>query len=214
MDKNNQKKEKKKSKIEQHIRLLNQYHDVDFENNIVTVHAHFDSVEDLFYNSRVVKNGKKPLISDDVSNRFESILNRIPKHYKLNLEIDIDDYKDYSAEKLREIVYENLVMKKDFYRIKIHKNYHQAIILGAIGILFLIINILCQSFKLFGQLDGLVNLIVTEFIDIAAWVFIWEAVTISLLETAEHRNYLRSLNKSINDITFISGKASSNEIEK
>lgn len=203
MEKEKDEKVIKKSKLRQHIELMEQYFDVDNENKIVTVHVHFDSVEQLFNNYRVVKSGKKPLISNEVSEKLEQILERIPKRYKLNLEISIDDYNQFSKEQLKQIVYENLLMKKFSYRIKIQKNYHQAFILGGIGVLFLVLNIVGQFLHWFGPIDGIFNLIMSKFIDIAAWVFIWEAVTISLLESTEHRGLLKALDKKINDIIFI-----------
>lgn len=176
-------------------RLLDYIYDVDKENRIVTARIHFASIDDIIDSSYK----KNLMLNDALWQKMEQVLKSVPFSYKVNFEFEIDDMKDYSLDVLMSALEKNIDMKYLGFAISTRRKRRAALSLTAIGILLLLGNIILQVLQPF---NGVVENILVEIIDIAAWVFVWEAVTIYYIDGYEMRRGLKNIRKRILDISF------------
>lgn len=176
-------------------RLLDYIYDVDKENRIVTARIHFASIDDIIDPSYK----KNLMLNDALWQKMEQVLKSVPFSYKVNFEFEIDDMKDYSLDVLMSALEKNIDMKYLGFAISTRRKRRAALSLTAIGILLLLGNIILQVLQPF---NGVVENILVEIIDIAAWVFVWEAVTIYYIDGYEMRRGLKNIRKRILDISF------------
>ncbi len=176
-------------------RLLDYIYDVDKENRIVTAKIHFASIDDIIDPSYK----KNLMLNDALWQKMEQVLKSVPFSYKVNFEFEIDDMKDYSLDVLMAALEKNIDMKYLGFAISTRRKRRAALSLTAIGILLLLGNIILQVLQPF---NGVVENILVEIIDIAAWVFVWEAVTIYYIDGYEMRRGLKNIRKRILDISF------------
>ena len=88
---------------------------------------------------------------------------------------------------------------------KLHKTAKNKRLLSGVllsfGVLTLLILILLRNFVL--KDDTIATDIVGEVLDIASWVFIWEAVTVYFLDKTENKFRAKRITKRIKNINFI-----------
>jgi hypothetical protein len=61
--------------------------------------------------------------------------------------------------------------------------------------------------RLWSGISDLNREIISEVIDIAAWVFVWEAVSVYFLEGGELRSRLRTIHRRINEVSIVTATA-------
>lgn len=176
-------------------RLLDYIYDVDKENRIVTARIYFASIDDIIDSSYK----KNLMLNSALWDKMEQVLKSVPFSYKVNFEFEIDDMKGCSPDVLMAALEKNIDMKYLSFAISTRRKRRVALSLTAIGVLLLLINIILQVLQPF---NGVVENILVEIIDIAAWVFVWEAVTIYYIDGYEIRRGLKNIRKRILDISF------------
>ena len=75
------------------IDLLNKYYEIDNENRVVTMPLHYEKASDLINNKIISKDNY--LFDYEELTAINDMIRRIPVMYKVNIDIQIDDYEDY-----------------------------------------------------------------------------------------------------------------------
>lgn len=186
--------------------LLEYIYDVDKEKKIIHAKIHIDCIDDIVDSSF----RKNLMLNNTLWDKMEQVLRSVPFSYKVNFEFEIDDMKDCSPEILMKALERNIDMKYLGFAISTRRKRRVALSLTAIGVLLLLVNILLQLLKPF---NGVVENILVEVIDIAAWVFVWEAVTIYYIDGYEMRKGLKNIKKRILDISFKNSRTEDKTME-
>ena len=175
------KKQKQLSpKIQRQLEILSKYYDIDFENRLINLELVYDKVSEMMDDNIVAT--KKMVFKNEILQRVSEILDTFPLEFKVNLCFKIDDYEGYEPEDVADSFKDCLEMFH--YSIHREKSYRllEAVILAlvSVGILFL------RKFALDNGVIGNDNL-TSEMLDITAWVFLWQAVTVLFLTPNEYR---------------------------
>ena len=119
---------------------------------------------------------------------------------KVNFEINLHlkDLDGYSPEKVADILNRNFSLLPYRDAIRNTKKIKLSITMLIVGIVFFVIEMLCKSFN-WGD-------IAIEILDIAAWVFIWEAVTLFFLDYLGDKKEKRNFHKRLKKIYIIPEK--------
>jgi len=181
--------------------LLNQYYDLDNENQIATINLYYDKVSDVFIKN--YNQNKKPTINEEVFENIKKSAEKIPLVYTLKIRFIFNNLEDFFLDELKEDFYSYLAIN-DYYANKLisHKSKLSLAIL-LIGVLFLVLNALLKGFDLIINFSKAWQEIISEILDITAWVFVWEAVTIFYFERNGIKAKLASLRLRVHDIEFI-----------
>ena len=181
--------------------LLNQYYDLDNENQIATINLYYDKVSDVFIKN--YNQNKKTTINEEVFENIKKSAEKIPLVYTLKIRFIFNNLEDFFLDELKEDFYSYLAIN-DYYANKLifHKSKLSLAIL-LIGVLFLVLNALLKGFDLIINFSKAWQEIISEILDITAWVFVWEAVTIFYFERNGIKAKLASLRLRVHDIEFI-----------
>ncbi len=204
-DKETKKKEKKRIKVgHRYIRkevhdILQRYFDLDDENGIATINVHYETLSDIFIIPE--DESKSLIIKKDVLDKFDEQIKMLPNAYKVKFVIKIDDYEDYDPDEIKEVMYDNVRLTGYNVGRDLRNKTLVSLALLLVGIVFLVINIWYSSAT--DNDEGLVYLIFSEIFDVAAWVFIWEAVTKFFIERSEVRNGARLTGQRLSGIEFV-----------
>jgi hypothetical protein len=186
-----------------HSELLNKYFTLDEEKRLATVKLRYDHFTDMLAPN--IGEGKNRFFLKSVTDEMTEVLNLIPIDYQVNLIFEVKDYGPYSEEEAMGIAEDNLNFNYYQGKLQMKKKTRTALILFVIGILFLVFNILAVSMKWgHGALDTDSKGIISEVLDIAAWVFIWESVSIYFFDRSEIRLRQSNFRYRIKDIQFTS----------
>lgn len=120
------------------------------------------------------------IISDEVANFIENSTHIFRPDKEVILKIKSNCIDNNEKELYKKAIKEYYTQKYVSNKIELKKNYFIATILTIIGIVILIFALFLEYMK-----DSLVW---SEVIDIAAWVFLWEAVDIFFLQTRKLKN--------------------------
>ena len=160
--------------------LLSNYYDTDFKNKRAKITLVYNSIDDFLDTSI---ESKKYIVRNDVFIDVEEKLKRLPQNIKCDIDIKINDYKDYN--KYNVLGAFNDQIELNHYR-KERKNkikFLQVGILLMVGILVLFFNAYVQYvLSFYNQIS---KDIFKEVFDIIAWVFVWESVTIMFLSKVD-----------------------------
>jgi hypothetical protein len=177
--------------------LLGKYYDVDDENKIVTMSYCFDEASLVVDNSL---DNKEYLIKDEIMEKIISGMKSVPLMYKININVRINDFQNYSKEKVVEAFEDGIEMNHYSLERENKRKWIKTLVLVIIGIVILFFNTIAKSESWFGTKTTSSG-IASEVFDIAAWVFIWEAVTIMFLTPTElpfNSNRIKIRVKNIN----------------
>lgn len=182
--------------------LLANYYDVDENNQIVTIKLQFDSIEDILDKTIISKNN--PIFSRDILEKINTLIDEIPLSYKIDIEFYINDFLDYDTHKILKSFNDSLELVQFANRKANRKKWLSATIFFVLGISLLFLMIAGENGNWFK--NEIAGQIISEIIDISAWVFLWEAVTMIFLEFNDKMIFSLKLKKRINSISFINTK--------
>ena len=167
-------------KIQRQIEILSKYYNIDLEKRLITLELVYDKVSDMFEHDIVAT--KKIIFKNEILQKVSEILDTFPLEFKVDLKFKINDYEGYKPEEISESFKDCLEMFH--YSIHREKSFRlfEAVILAlvSVGILFL------RKFVLDNGVISDDNL-TSEMLDITAWVFLWQAVTVLFLTPNEFR---------------------------
>lgn len=191
--------------IDKEEEYLSYYYDINKEKNELTAEIHFKSITEIKDES-VTKN---LVINDVLLEKLKSIFKSIPKRYKVNFIVTVDDMQEYSKEELSIALQQKICSLYYTYALEDHRKKKMAFFFFMTGVIFLAVNIILQILKPF---EGNTETILNEIIDIIAWVFIWESVTIYSIECHTQRKGLFTIKKRINSISIKNGNENPKKI--
>ncbi len=156
--------------------LLEKYFNIDQTKKIATLNLHYERTSDIL-NLNCSNNNY--LIRDDVINSTNDLIKMIPSKFKVEINLTIDDYMGYDKAKILSSFNDTIEMNC-YQREQLAKYRNLKVgFLVAVGVLLLAAMV---YIKLNVTLSNNISSnIIPEVIDITAWVFIWEAVTVAFL---------------------------------
>ncbi len=160
--------------------LLDKYFNIDKVNKIAFLNLHYDKASDIL---DVTSSKGEYLISDDTINSINNLIKMIPSKFKVEINLNIDDYENFDKEGILKSFNDTIEM--NYYQREQLVKYRNLKVgfLVAIGVLLLSAMVYFKSN--YQETDTLSTSIISEVIDITAWVFIWEAVTVAFLSAID-----------------------------
>ncbi len=190
------KKEKKiDPRFSHQLDLLEKYFEVDRENKIIEMKFKYDKASDAIDDE--ISSVKKPLFKREILETISEYLNMLPTGFKANVDILFDDLEGYDPKDISESLNDYLELNSFQIFREGKKKWLIASLLVFFGIIILIIKINSGKLNLVSDYG---KSIFEEVIDIIAWVFIWEAVTVLFLSPSDLLIYGIGLLKKINVI--------------
>ncbi len=177
------------------IELFEEYYDINKEAKIVSYSLNFDKASDIFDSS-----AKKPLFNNDVLESINSLIEKAPFGYKVNINFNITDYQGYNPKEIITSFNDTLELNQYVARRSRQKKEILASNLILIGVILLFVMVITKTNESFGE--GLRTEIASEVINIAAWVFIWEAVTMLFLEHSKQNIFALKIRRRVSQITM------------
>ena len=184
------------------LELIDKYYYLDKEKRIIDIDLNYDSVDDIL--DKEIGNQNNPQFSKNVLETMDSIIENIPTGYKVNINLVLNDYKDYSPNFLMETFNNTLELRRYSSRKKrLNKQVFSGILI-LIGISILLLMIIFKNYVKFdNEIQGD---ILEEVLDIAAWVFVWEAVTLLFLDDTKNTKFAVEIRRKVNCIAFYAKK--------
>lgn len=181
------------------IELLEKYYVVDNDKKIINIDLHYPKSSDILLNNE--GNINYPLFKNEILETVNNSIERTPKDYKVNIIFDIEDYENYKPKQIIESFNDTLELGQySARRGKQLKNLIASILI-LVGIILLFFMIIGKNNNWFEE--GIKSDIISEVIDIAAWVFIWEAVTMIFLEQPEQNKFALKIRRKVVQITML-----------
>lgn len=177
-------KEKAVKKTAQTIRqleILGKYHEIDETNKVIHVKLHYEKATDIILSDMGDK--EHPMFGRDIIERVSDILNTFPKDYKIDLDLKIDDYEGYDPSLLLHALSDNFELEHYRTQKQTKKTWLLVMILLFIGVGLLLLLTVLKETNVIGESLG--DLVFDYFIDTAACVFMWEAVSQLFIYPAE-----------------------------
>lgn len=191
---------------ERQFLLLKKYYQVDEENKIVTINVHYDKASDFLNTS--IGNIENPIIRDDALENVNNIIQSIPVVYKVKINFDIKDYENYDPKNIIQSFNDTLELNQyTSRRLRQRKNLIAATLI-LIGVILLCFMVIGKNKIWFGE--GIKAEVIAETINIAAWVFVWEAVSMLFLEKSEQKIFALRIRTRVSEIIMLEN--SSNKI--
>lgn len=162
--------------------ILQGHYVLDDKEGLCTVPFYFENFSD-FFETRV---GNKPILKGSLRESLEGLLTTVPECYDLLLDIEIENDEGHDEKEARAALLDGLFLNSIRYRKRLKGKSLLALVLLLGGILVLIAMALLETFLFKGE-DNAGESIVIEILDIAASVFVWEAVTLYFIERSEDR---------------------------
>ena len=177
-----EKKERKLSKkVQRQLDILSKYYEIDHENKVIKMELQYEKASDLFEMDVVTKG--TPKFKTEILARISELLESVPASYHVDFAIKVDDYEGLKVENVVESFKDQLEMFNfQIYKVKSGRLLTAVILaLVSVGILFVRQFLLNQ-----GVIDD--SILLTEMLDISAWVFLWEGVSTLFLRSDEYRD--------------------------
>lgn len=181
------------------LELLEKYYNVDRENKTIYLNLYFDVVSEVL--EKNIGNNKIYRLKNDVLELINEAILNTPPIYKIKLNLKIDDYEGYDPHKVIEAFNDTLELNQ--YKARRNRTFKElsSSILILVGILLLFLMAIGKNYEWFG--GGVKEDIIVEVIDITAWVFVWEAVTLIFLQINSETKFTISVKKRVKKISML-----------
>lgn len=184
---------------ERQLLLLKKYYQVDEENKIITINVHYDKASDFLNTS--IGNNNNPIIRDEALENVNSIIQSIPVIYKVKINFDIKDYENYDPKNIIQSFNDTLELNQyTSRRLRQRKNLIAATLI-LVGVILLCFMVIGKNKTWFGE--GIKAEVIAETINIAAWVFVWEAVSMLFLEKSEQKIFALRIRTRVSEIAML-----------
>ena len=186
------------------IDLLKKQFPYDEETHTFTVNLHYKDVSSII--DEDISSHDYPSISWPTLERLNEISEDIPAGESISVRYCIDDYEGYEATKLVESFNDAFAKNRFLSQLDKKKKGLIAVFLVLFGLFLLFMMVLGKSHGWFGDESSVGYSLAGEVIDISAWVFIWEAVTLVFLSPSEYRSLNMKILLTVSSISFYDGK--------
>lgn len=169
--------------------LLNKYFSID--DKVATLQLVYDTFEELinpnFGDERIEK------LNDKLFSDIKDAVNILPRKYKLNVEIVIKDFGEYSRAECEAIILQNI--KLSIYMVLKSMRTHRwsGLALMGVGAAVLVASYLLNNAK-FDLIFDIVN--------ISGTLFVWEGANTAFLERNHELKVVKKLAKTLQNIVF------------
>lgn len=183
-------------KKKRQLAILEKYHEVDYENRTIDLELQYEKISDILENDISTK--KYPKFKREVLERASEVIDTFPIDFKVNLKLKIDDLEGYKIDEVMDSFKDSLEM----FHYATYKEKNKKWILAAI---FTIVSVFLLFFKIFAGKNNMISEdgVVYEVLDIIAWVFLWEAVTVIFLSPGELREISMKLSRRLVSISLL-----------
>lgn len=178
------------------VELMKKRFNVDEEKKLVDLTLNYETASEVLITNL---DTKVPTFDRDKFSRIKEIISEFPNDYKVNLDITIQDYEGYKPEEMLEGF--NDAVELTIYsgnkdnRIKWLKTIF--LMIAGILVLFFIANGIIQSWA---GISATAAEVLREVLDISAWVFVWQAVSLAFLTPSEDRIISTTLKYRLNNV--------------
>ncbi len=185
-------------KDERQLELIKKYYDVDIDNKIINITLHYDKASDIL--DVTASSKKSPLFLHEPLEKINDLISNAPFGYKLAINFEIDDYEGYDPKNIISSFNDTLELSQ--YAARKHRQFKQLLsaTLVLIGVLLLFFMVVSKNLMWFG--NGIKAEIINEVINITAWVFVWEAVTLLFLEHSEEVKFALKIRRGVFQIAM------------
>lgn len=183
---------------EQAVRTLTKYYPLNEETNAFEITLRYEKASDLFDASAGTLT---PKISEEVTDHMSDLLEDIPKGYKADFSIRVDDYEGYSSGLLMAGINDALFFRhRRFFRDMIQKGMTTGILLLA-GVVMILVLTIGKQIGWWGG-DDTVSEILTYMLDTLGCVLIWEGLYNALVEKPEAFVFEQTISRKVRSISF------------
>lgn len=195
---------------ERQISLLKKYYHLDEEKKLITVPLYYENSTDILNMQQ--GNLHHYAFKSEVLTLVNEIITKAPAGYKLNIDFKINNYLDFKPKDLIESFNDTLELAQYQARKKRMLKELIAAFLVLVGIILLFFMVIGKNYQIFGT--GVKEEIIVEVINIAAWVFVWEAFNMLFLEHSEEVKFALKIRSFVNQIAMYDGANNLVEVER
>lgn len=201
------KKEEKKTELSKYtkrqLKLLSQYHEIDYENRIITVTFKGDSIDE--YLDLSLSSTEKPCFSKVLLGKISDFSHSVPVEFVINVKLDIKDYKGYDPKDLLNGISDSFEVFAYDMRVESNKISSRTSTLILIGVtLFIWLFALC-ALKLFGKEESASHNLLHELVFAVGSALLWQAVYFIFLPQDDYSSILYSVLKRVKKIDLCNG---------
>ena len=191
------------------IERLKQYYPYDEESKTFTIPFHYEKLDELLVNKKQVT--KKPKVDGEFVFMVSEILTEIPRGYKADIEVYIDDYQGYDR-RMALSALKDVAIDRQFVGSEQYKwDSIRSGIITLVGICWLLLSFIGQSLSWFGSMASYSSNIISGLLNVFAVVFIWEAVGLLII----HSNpFIKAFRHIISKMRYIIVKDKEGEERK
>lgn len=187
---------------QEHISLLREYYAYDEGKKTFTIPITYDKAEDLL-DSDVMDPHNHPKFKKEAMENVKEILLNLPTGTKADIQLRIEDYQGYDPDVLLSSFGEAIKLNQHRSRLEQKRSGLTATVLALIGGAILFVYIFGRFNGWYGEEGVSMSYdFITEVLDIVAWVFLWEAVSVLFLYGDDYRSINAGLFIKINMIGF------------
>ena len=198
-------REKKRAQYEvsaRNIEVLKKYYPVDEAENTVTAQFQYDTAADLL--DTQMNPGRSPQIRPELLEKIQDTISRTPMPYRLKVELKVDDLQENKPESVMDAFRDEIELMRFSKRANNRNMFFLSALLAIAGYFILGMMVVAESLGWFGS--DFIASISEEVVDIAGWVFLWEAVTILFLESSERSVSDPGIRKRIASVSLLNSK--------
>ena len=193
-----------KPDIQRKLELLKKYYAYNEADKTFDIVLHYEKVSDII-NKQIKSISSVPLMDDEFLYSVTGILESIPSGYHADISLRIDDYEGYSGKIIMESFNDMLEFGRVKYNTNNRKKYYKVAFILAVGLVLL-------SFGIFAGFEGwwhifdkdkFIGELLLSFLEIAGWVFCWEAVSIIFLEENDDMRKGSAIINKLSSVTFL-----------
>lgn len=187
------------------IEIISKYHKVDFEEKIIYLDLHYEKASEIIETD--ISSLSRPRFKFDILKRASDIISSFPRDYFISINIIIDDYENADPHSLIESFRDELEI---FHYSIINEKNHNWII----SVILVLVSTSLLFFRLFAGNSKIISTdgMFYEMLDIIAWVFLWEAVSVMFLSQRELYGVSMSFNDRVLKIS-LSNKGNETVVE-
>lgn len=180
------------------LEIIGRYYDVDIENRLITIKLHYAKASEILEEGI---DSKHPILKSDLLERISEIISTFPVDFRSYVSIQIDDYENYDYKDIMGSFKDNMELFHYSVRKETNKRWISAAIFFSVSAILLAIRLFLGTKN---YLDT--NSMVYEMMDIIAWVFLWEAVTVLFLNPGELKEISTKIGRRIVKTSFLDEK--------
>lgn len=195
--------------LEKELDLYKKYYEVDDEKKLIRFTLHYDCASDLV--EKEVSSKEKPLIKYEILEKITTLIRSLPETYRADVTLDIKDLEGYDKQLLMDAFKDSIEFSHYRSEKQVKKNWVLASVFVLVGLIILLVAAFLgsSSWEWISSTNGAVF---KEILDIAAWVFIWEAVSILFISPTEESVVENALRIRLHSLTISASRKNDDEV--